>query len=70
MSERTDKTDTMAVRGGAGTTIVMAEAIGRAARSAELDPHYCDVIRKRWADFAVGKDADWQGATPEEGGEG
>lgn len=56
--------------GGSGTTIVMAEATGRAARSAELDPHYCDVIRKRWADFAVGKDADWQAATPEEGGEG
>jgi DNA modification methylase len=55
--------------GGSGTTIVTAEATGRKARSAELDPHYCDVIRKRWSDFAVGKDADWQKETPEEGGD-
>ena len=52
--------------GGSGTTIVTAEVTGRKARSAELDPHYCDVIRKRWAELALGKDADWQAATPEE----
>ena len=56
--------------GGSGTTIVTAEATGRKARSAELDPHYCDVIRKRWAEVALGKDVDWVAATPEEGGEG
>lgn len=56
--------------GGSGTTIVAAEVTGRKARSAELDPHYCDVIRKRWAEVALGKDADWEAATPEEGGQG
>ncbi len=54
--------------GGSGTTIVAAEVTGRKARSAELDPHYCDVIRKRWAETVHGKDCDWQKATPEEGG--
>lgn len=52
--------------GGSGTTIIAAEVTGRKARSAELDPHYCDVIRKRWAEVAIGKDADWVAATPEE----
>ena len=33
------------------TTIMAAEQLGRCARLMELDPHYCDVIIKRWEDF-------------------
>lgn len=34
--------------GGSGTTLIACEQIGRKARVAELDPHYCDVIIARW----------------------
>lgn len=37
--------------GGSGTTMIAAEQTGRAARLMELDPHYVDVIIKRWEDF-------------------
>ena len=37
--------------GGSGTTIMAAEQTNRKARLMELDPHYCDVIIKRWEDF-------------------
>ena len=30
----------------------------------ELDPKYCDVIRRRWAEFAHGEGCDWQSLTP------
>ncbi len=36
--------------GGSGTTLLASDRIGRAARLVELDPRYCDVIRKRWED--------------------
>jgi DNA modification methylase len=42
--------------GGSGTTMIAAEKNGRIARLMELDPKYCDVIVKRWQDFA-GKQA-------------
>jgi hypothetical protein len=31
----------------------------------ELDPKYCDVIRRRWAEFRYGEGCDWQAKTPE-----
>lgn len=37
--------------GGSGTTIIAAEQIGRKARVMELDPHYCDVIIRRYEKF-------------------
>ena len=37
--------------GGSGTTIMAAEQTNRQARLMELDPHYCDVIIKRWENF-------------------
>ena len=42
--------------GGAGSTMIACEKIGRQARLMELDPKYCDVIVKRWEDF-TGKKA-------------
>ena len=39
--------------GGSGTTLIAAAKLGRKARLCELDPHYCDVIRKRWTTWAM-----------------
>lgn len=36
---------------GSGTTIIAAEKAKRIAYGIELDPHYCDVILKRWVAF-------------------
>lgn len=37
--------------GGSGTTLIAAEKTGRQTALIELDPHYCDVIIKRWEDM-------------------
>jgi site-specific DNA-methyltransferase (adenine-specific) len=50
--------------GGSGTTMIAAEQTGRKARLMELDPHYCDVIRRRWAEFVHGEGCDWKALTP------
>ncbi len=34
--------------GGSGTTLIAAERVGRCARLMEIDPHYCDLIIRRW----------------------
>ena len=34
--------------GGSGSTLMAAERTGRKSRLIEIDPHYCDVIVKRW----------------------
>lgn len=38
--------------GGSGTTIIACEKLNRTAYVMELDPHYADVIRKRWTKWA------------------
>jgi site-specific DNA-methyltransferase (adenine-specific) len=38
--------------GGSGTTLLACAATGRVARLIELDPKYCDVIRRRWTRYA------------------
>lgn len=42
--------------GGSGTTLIACEKTKRINYSMELDPHYCDVIIKRWQDYTK-KDA-------------
>lgn len=42
--------------GGSGSTLIACEQTGRVCRMMELDPHYCDVIVRRWQDF-TGKKA-------------
>ena len=37
--------------GGSGTTLIACEKAGRSAFLLELDPHYCDVIIRRWEQF-------------------
>lgn len=53
--------------GGTGTTLIAAEELARSCRCMELDPHYCDVIRRRWAEFVHGEECDWQSLTPKIG---
>ena len=50
---------------GSGTTILAAEQTDRRAICAELEPRYCDIIRKRWAEFVHGEGCAWQDLTPE-----
>ena len=37
--------------GGSGSTLIACEQTGRKCYMMELDPHYIDVIIKRWEDF-------------------
>ena len=39
--------------GGSGSSLIAAASTGRAARLIELDPRYCDVIRRRWTRWAT-----------------
>jgi len=36
---------------GSGSTLIAAEKTNRKCYGMEIDPHYCDVIIKRWEDF-------------------
>lgn len=47
--------------GGSGTTLIACERNGRSAFLMELDPHYCDVIVRRWEEF-TGKKAELSSA--------
>jgi DNA modification methylase len=39
--------------GGSGTTLIGSEKTGRICRMIELDPHYCDVIRRRYTKWCL-----------------
>ncbi len=54
---------------GSGTTIISSEKAGRKARVMELDPKYCDVIRRRWTKWAEenGIDPGFDGLTDAQG---
>ena len=49
---------------GSGTTVIACERLGRSALVAEIDPHFCDVIRRRWAEFVHGEGCDWTALPP------
>ncbi len=42
--------------GGSGSTLIACEQLKRKCRMMELDPHYCDVIIKRWENL-TGREA-------------
>ena len=50
--------------GGSGSTLMGCEQTGRNGFLMEIDELYCDVIRKRWAEFVHGENCDWQSLTP------
>ena len=51
--------------GGSGTTLIACEQLGRKCYMMELDPKYCDVIRKRWWKFTHdGDEEGWEEGTP------
>ena len=49
---------------GSGSTLIACEKTNRKCYGMELDPHYCDVIVKRWEEF-TGKKAELYGKTKE-----
>lgn len=50
--------------GGSGSTLIACEQTNRTCYMMELDPKYCDVIRKRYQKFVTGSEEGWQEATP------
>ena len=48
---------------GSGSTLMACEKLNRTCYGMEIDEHYCDVIRKRWAEFVHGEGADWEKLT-------
>ena len=53
--------------GGSGSTLIACEQLGRKCYMMELDPKYCDVIRKRYWKFKTGSEEGWEDGTPEIG---
>lgn len=45
--------------GGSGSTLIACEQTNRTCYMMEIDPKYCDVIRRRYAKL-IGKEAEWQ----------
>lgn len=52
--------------GGSGTTLIACEQLGRKCYMMELDPKYCDVIRKRYWKFVTGSEEGWEDGTKAE----
>lgn len=51
--------------GGSGSTLIACEQLGRKCYMMELDPRYCDVIRKRYWKFTHdGNEEGWEEGTP------
>lgn len=61
-SENDDKI--MDLFGGSGSTLIACEQLGRKCYMMELDPKYCDVIRKRYWKFTTGAEDGWEEGTP------
>lgn len=50
---------------GSGSTLIACEQTNRKCYGSELDPRYCDVIRKRWYKLVNNTEEGWQEGTPE-----
>jgi len=62
-STRNDKV--LDLFGGSGSTLIACEQLDRKCYMMELDPKYCDVIRRRWWKFTHDGDEDgWEEGTP------
>lgn len=51
--------------GGSGSTLIACEQLGRTCYMMELDPKYCDVIRKRYWKYKTGSEEGWEEGTKE-----
>nr|MDP9276806.1 DNA methylase N-4 [Actinomycetota bacterium] len=40
---------------GSGSTLIACEQLGRRCFAVELDPRYCDVIRRRYQEYCDGR---------------
>ena len=40
---------------GSGSTLIACEQLGRRCFAVELDPAYCDVIRRRYEEYTDGR---------------
>lgn len=49
--------------GGSGSTLIACQQLGLECYMMELDPKYCDVIRKRYWKFTTGSEEGWQDGT-------
>lgn len=49
--------------GGSGSILIAAEQLNRTCYTMELDPKYCDVIRKRYHILVTGEEDGWEKAT-------
>ena len=61
-SSRNDES-VLDVFGGSGSTLIACEQLGRTCYMMELDPKYCDVIRKRYWKLKTGSEEGWQKGT-------
>ena len=52
------------VFGGSGSTLIACQQTERICYMMELDPKYCDVIRKRYHKLVTGGEEGWQVGTP------
>ena len=43
---------------GSGTTMIASEQTGRVSYGCEISPKYCDVIRRRWTNYALSNQID------------
>ena len=48
---------------GSGSTLIACDQTGRKCYGCEIDPKYCDVIRKRYWKFTTGSEEGWQDGT-------
>ena len=48
----------MEIFGGSGSSIIGCEKKGKDCFTMELDPAYCDVIRRRWTKWAIENEVD------------
>lgn len=49
---------------GSGSTLIAADQLGRVCYGTELDPHYVDVIRKRYWKLVNNDETGWEAGTP------
>lgn len=49
--------------GGSGSTLIACEQLNRRCLMVEIEPRYCDVIRKRWWKFVNGSEKGWEKVT-------